>query len=253
MKKNMKNSSFKMSNEIIELALGSTAYGVPNIFRSKRLFNRIFWIFYILAATVTTFYYINACIREYLSYDLVTFIKKEYQQPAEFPAVTFSSVPKGGLSTKDLKNLFTADSRFGYDFSIGTNPDNHFELFESQERGTIFRFYSEKNMSNLSIPIKYSIFGGRDDSLQLVLKRNKNLTIWIHDRKSPPKIEAWNNHDSPINIMGGSTVYIEVEKTKNSILAEPYNNCFRNESSFEGNRTIIDYILQTKKLPRIMF
>jgi hypothetical protein len=45
-------------------------------------------------------------------------------------------------------------------------------------------------MSNLSIPIKYSIIGGRDDSLQLVLKRNKNLTIWIHDRKSPPKKEA---------------------------------------------------------------
>jgi hypothetical protein len=94
-KKSLKNSSFKMSNEIIELALGSTAYGVPNIFRSKRLFNRIFWIFYILAATVTTFYYINACIvfeslaREYLSYDVVTFIKKEYQQPAEIPAVTF--------------------------------------------------------------------------------------------------------------------------------------------------------------------
>ena len=105
-------------------------------------------------------------------------------------------------------------------------------------------------MSNHSIPIKYSIIGGKDDCFKLVLREKKDLTIWIHERKSPPKIEEWNNHDSPINIMGGSKVFIEIEKSKNSMLGEPYNHCFRDGSSFEGNRTIIDYILSIDQIYR---
>ena len=172
----------------------------------------------------------------------MSIIKTEYRQPFPFPTVTFCP----GLFSKELGHLIENSSRVGYDPAINTD----FELFKSEERGICFRFNSGKNMSNHSIPIKYSIIGGKDDCFKLVLKEKKDLTIWIHERKSPPKIEEWNNHDSPINIMGGSKVFIEIEKSKNSMLGEPYNHCFRDGSSFEGNRTIIDYILSIDQIYR---
>ena len=234
-----------MSDQIKQLTLSLTAYGIPNIFKSKRLINKIFWICFVLTAAAATCVYLTLTILGYLSYDVVTIVKNEYKQPAEFPAVTFCKFYS--KASNDLKFLLDNKfSRFGYDFTIGTDPDNHFEAFESQEFGRCFRFNSGKNMSNHSIPIKNSTIGGRDDCLQLKFKKNISVSLifWIHERKSPPRIELWENRDLPIIVNSKKTTYLVVDKVEDSKLDEPYNRCLKDPLSFKGNKTIIEYILR---------
>lgn len=68
----------EIKNEIDKLSQNSTAYGVPNLLRSRDLFNKIFWLSFIILSSATSCWYVYTGIFEYL----------EYQQPAAFPTVT---------------------------------------------------------------------------------------------------------------------------------------------------------------------
>ena len=220
----------------------STAYGLPNFIRSKRMFNRIFWLLFIIMSTGVSSYYVYAEIMEYFNYDLITIAKQKYDQPAQFPTVTFCA--KNGFY-QNLSQLMSKEIRFGYDYSIGTEPANHFEPFFNQDYGNCFRFNSGKNMTGHSIPIKNSTIGGRDDSFLLRVNSKHTLIVWIHDRKSPPKIQSRNNHDSPVFVSNNTKTYLIIDKTVDEKLPEPYNRCFKNVTVFKGNKTIIDFILNS--------
>ena len=73
--------SKEISSGILELLHGFTAYGIPNLFKSKRLFNRVFWIGFLFASAATAAYYIYESLLSYLSYDVVTIIKTNFKQP----------------------------------------------------------------------------------------------------------------------------------------------------------------------------
>jgi len=64
--------------ECVELAKGSTAYGIPNLLRSKRLFNKLFWLCFLLLGSAVTSFYIYESVNEYLSFEVVTVIRTEY-------------------------------------------------------------------------------------------------------------------------------------------------------------------------------
>jgi hypothetical protein len=219
----------------------STAYGVPHLFRSKRMFNRIFWLCFLVMSTIVSVYYVYAEIMEYFKYEVVTTAKYEYNQPAQFPTVTFCARNLGFHS--NLSQLVSRDIRFGYDYSIGVEPANHFESFSNQDHGTCFRFNSGKNLTGHSIPIKNTTIGGRDDSLLLRVNSIYTLIVWIHDRRSPPKIQNRNNHDSPVFVTNSTKTYLVIDKTVDEKLPEPYNRCLKDVTSFQGNMTIIHYIL----------
>lgn len=177
----MKNT---IKKEIKELALYSTAYGVPNLFRSKEETKKIFWLCFLLISSGVSTYYIYIAIFNYLEYDVVTIVKSEYDQPTPFPTITFCNRVNDYFKDYKPSQFIANISRFGYDFDVGTNPDNHFEAFISEDFGKCFRFNSGKNLSNHSIPIKNSTIGGRDDCflLQLDPKFSFSFTIWIHER-----------------------------------------------------------------------
>ena len=201
----MKNKMFsEIKNEIKNMAIGSTAYGVPNLFRSKRLLNKVFWLFFLVASSAVSCVYVYLSIIDYYKFDVVTLIETVYEQPTEFPTVTFCSY-NGLFNNYSLNQLISKNtSRFGYDFSIGMETDQHFSEFTSQELGRCFRFNSGLNMNNDTIPIKNSTIGGRDDFFWLEINapfsclENCRIVVWIHNKSAPPKIEQRNNHDSPI-------------------------------------------------------
>ena len=194
----MKN---QMKKEIKELLLACTAYGVSNLFRSKNLFSKILWIFFLFLSATGSCFYIYDAISTYLSHEIVTVIETQYEQPTQFPTVTLCSGDKY-FNGKNLTELIMNDenSRFGYDFDIKENPDDHFETFINQEYGKCFRFNSGKNISNHSILIKNSTVGGQDDSFTLNINspetcetKKCRIYVWIHSRTLPPKIESFNN------------------------------------------------------------
>jgi len=234
--------------ECVELAKGSTAYGIPNLLRSKRLFNKVFWLCFLLLGSAVTSFYIYESVNEYLSFEVVTVIRTEYEQPADFPVVTFCSETNGiihgpPIDMSNLSKIILPKSKFGYDDSIGSNPYNHFESFISQDYGQCYRFNSGKNMSNHSIEIKKSTIGGRDDSLELYFGENNGLVIFIHNKTLPPRLEMLNNHENPIFISNNSRTLIQIEKTLEYKQPEPYNQCLKDLRTFEKNKTIIKYIL----------
>jgi len=226
--------SIEIKKIIKELLLSSTAYGVPNFLKSERLFNKLFWIFFLLTSSITSCFYVHLSIRAYLENDVVTIIKTGYDQPAEFPTITFCSRIIGRLN--DLKGFKLVDMRFGY---VKINdPFDHLETFFTSN-GRCFRFNSGKNLSNHSIKIKKSIIGGRDDCFSLKINSDIGLNIWIHNKTSMPRIELYNTHDNYIAISNGTRSHIAIHKTVDSKLGLPYNQCFKDLKSFEENATLI--------------
>ena len=232
----------EIKKEITKLSVCSTAYGVPNLFRSEHLFNRVLWIFFLVASTVATCYWVYYGICDYLKYDVVTLVQTVYEQPLEFPTITFCPIPKDNFRNYSLNQIVNG-SQFGYDMSIGFDPDNHFETFISQRYGRCYKFNGGKNLSNHSIPMKKATIGGRNDCFKLNLNSATELFIWIHNKSSPPVIQNNNNHDDPIRIAKGTSNYLMIEKTIESKLGEPYSRCINDPTNFRQNKTIIDHIL----------
>ena len=159
-----------MKKEIFQLIEFSTAYGLPNIFRSKRFFNKIFWTTFLIVSMALAAYYIVNDLADYFNYEVVTTVKTEYDQPTEFPTVSFCSKQTHLYdSMNSLEFSSDADSVFSSDAGVTDDPENHYESFISPLYGKCFRFNSGKNMTNHSIPIKNSGGGIRLLSLQYML------------------------------------------------------------------------------------
>jgi hypothetical protein len=229
-------------HKIVELMHGFTAHGISNLSKSKRIFNKIYWLFFLFASGITCFYYVFNEINEYFNYEVVTVIKSVYEQPSEFPTITFCLLETSHLNEFNLSKA--KQIKFGFDYSIGSDPVNHFESFNSQDMGKCYRFNSGKNMKNDLIPIKYSTIGGRDDSFLIKMNAEFSLTVWIHNRASSPRIQFQNNHDDPVFVSSATSAYLAVEKTVDMKMGEPYNECLKNVTAFQRNKTIIDYILK---------
>ena len=119
---------FKQAQKsMTKLVLVSTAYGIPNVFRSNRIFNKIFWLIFLLISTAMASVYIYRGIMAYYNYEVVTLIKQDYGQPTEFPAITFCSLKLYHFENKSLNELIEVAS-FGYDYGIADNISNHLEL-----------------------------------------------------------------------------------------------------------------------------
>lgn len=61
----------KIRTNISEMLAESTAYGLPRIFKSKKIFFKIFWFAFFILGMITSFYYIIKAINNYLEYDVI--------------------------------------------------------------------------------------------------------------------------------------------------------------------------------------
>jgi len=234
----------EITKEISVLLQGSTSYGVPNLVRSKHLLSKILWICFLITAAIFSFFFTYSVIFDFLEYKVITNIELKYDQPAEFPTITVCC--ENGREDDCLDQII--DYRFGYDISsLDNGLKNNLEIFLNQDYGKCFRFNSGKNLSNHSIPAKNSTIGGRNDCLKLSFNTTKTILVWVHEKNSPPKIENYENHDNPIYISANTRSNLVIERTVDLKLAEPYNKCLKDPTSFEGNKTIIDYILKTNQ------
>ena len=230
-----------LKEKAIELIQETTVYGLPKLLRSKQIFSKVLWLIFLLLSPIPAFIFIYKDIVDFSDLNVVTAIKTEYDQPTEFPTVTFCSF------LPNLYDNFSApgplsSSHFAGDFDIGMNPNNHYESFMTP-LGKCYRFNSGKNMKNESIPIKNSTFGGIWDAFYLDLYAPYGLAVWIHNKTSPPLIEGRNEIIASPERLN----HISVEKTFESKLEEPYNHCLKNVSTFNKNKTIIDFFLNKKQ------
>jgi gas vesicle protein len=98
-------------------------------------------------------------------------------------------------------------------------------------------------MTNHTIPIKNSTFGGEYDAYYLSIYAPLGIKVWVHNKSTLPKIER-----DMIFASSGFFTHIAVERTFESKLEEPYSRCLKDVSKFEKNKKLIDYFLNRNLL-----
>ena len=155
MPSNKISSTNRLKKQVLALLRALTAYGVPKLINSKKVLNKIFWIFYLCISAVLSIWFINGTINDYLSYDVVTKIESVYEQPSKLPTVSFCSYSSQGFGNKSLQKLIK-ECWISLDSNCLKNPNKYFESYINENGKHCYRFNSGKNLTNHSIPFFYS-------------------------------------------------------------------------------------------------
>ena len=139
----------EIKNNLSEILGESTAYGLPKIFKSKRIFLKIFWLAFFLMGSIASIYYIVQSINSYLLYEVIPKIEIINENPMQFPTITFCNNDKS--FNKDLIDFCSFNKK-------QNNCIDNFQMFYStwyEHSGNCLQFNSGRNSS---IPILNSIF-----------------------------------------------------------------------------------------------
>lgn len=236
----------KRTNEIIN---DCTIFGLPNIFKRENVSNKLYWLTFVLIGSLFSIYLTYSSVMDYYNFDIVTKIESIFEQPTQFPTLSFCPEDNFEFNNKKLKEHVISNCLVVTDNSCYTYAENYFEPFtksmKENKSSQCYRFNSGKNINGSSIiPFLNSTIGGKDDSLFVEIKTSSGLNLWIHDYRSPPYYEYDNNHGSYLQLSSGLKYHIVIDKVTESRLDLPYNDCFKDLTDFNLNRSIIDYIEQ---------
>jgi len=226
-----------------DLLATSTAYGVPKIVLSKRLFLKFFWTVFLLLSSSASVVFVKDNIDFYFEYEVITKIESIFKQPLVFPTVTFCPYNNGAFDNRSIKDIISG-CYFNSDDKCMKNPEELFEKFTSSF-GTCYRFNSGRNLSGFSgFPILISTIGGRDDSLIMYLKNvSIGIQVWIHDQSSPPQFDYLKDYEgSMFYVPNNCHSQIGIHKIVDEKLGLPYNMCYKDVNEFPYDKTIINYI-----------
>lgn len=229
-------SNFK--TVLYEILSNSTIYGLCNLIASRNVYSRALWILFIILSFVLCLKFTYDTILNYLRYDTITKISQVYENPSQFPTLTFcSSTPLEKSLEKSITNCY-----FGFDTGCLKQPYSYFEIFNNTIFKSCFRFNSGRNNSGEPTQILNSIVGGRDDSFFISTTFKARHFLWIHNYSKTPKLASYLDGDVNKIVIGpGFYTVIEIEKTVVSRQPKPYSNCYKNVSDFEKNKTLIEY------------
>jgi hypothetical protein len=208
------------------LTVSSLAY-LLSPFRSKRLLIKILWSLFILMFVFLSIYYVILNIIDYLKYDTITSIQTIYESESEFPTVSICSQFETKLDVKILNFWFNAKEQ---------SLESDLKAYNDSSFGQCLRFNSDTT-------IKYSKKSGSEDGLTFHLYLNTSLDygdlyISIHNHTKTPETI----HNKGYSISSGFKNYFSVKRIKDEKLEQPYNDCYKNVSQSNFNKTIINYL-----------
>jgi hypothetical protein len=231
----------EIKTNLCEILSESTAYGLPKIFKSKRIFFKIFWLAFILFGSIASIYFIIDSMNNYLKYEVIPKIEIIHEIPISFPTITFCS---NESLNKDLIDFCSFSKE-------ENNCKDYFQMYYAAwytvawYNSNCLQFNSGKNRSNHSIPILNSA-GGIDNGLIISFKSDLSIYIWIDDPASISFINGVSfKKSSDYYLNYESFIYSEFQLTKTVEykLGPPYNPCFiDNLNNFDLNKTIINYL-----------
>ena len=91
-----------IKQKLKEFGLVSTVYGIPNLLRSTRSFHKILWTCFIIISTTICCWLVYDTVLNFLDYKVVTLVHSVYEQPTQYPTISFCSY-SSKLSFKDKK------------------------------------------------------------------------------------------------------------------------------------------------------
>jgi len=236
---------------ILEMIEVSSFHGIPNMFRTKKLFNTIIWLFCFIISATACFILIIQSIVLYFSYSHTTSIEIIYEKPLQFPAVSFCSLSSAFNSTNHSLTDSLIECQFDGNTKCFYHPNEAFSWYMDPMYGKCYIFNSGTNMNkNKSIDLFNNSLTGRISSFQMTLKEKVGLLVYIHNQtRVPYPFEYLNNLNSDsIFTTTGYVTDINFERIISERLSKPYNNCIKDpETEFTGNKSIINYILKSIK------
>jgi hypothetical protein len=122
----------------------------------------------------------------------------------------------------------------------------YLEVYNDSSFGKCYRFNSGLNMYNKTIPIKRSKRGGPSDGLHIYLNTSiefERLYIFIHNHTFKPSTII----NKGYWISSNTDLSIVLKKIFDQKLEQPFNDCYKNISEFNLNKTLIEFF-QSKNL-----
>ena len=239
MTKESKKSIVK--NCVYDLLESTTAHGIPNILRSKRLIIKLFWTLCLLSSIATCAYIARTTILNYLDYGKNTEIATIYEEKSQFPTVSICNTPTD-LARSILAFMF--DQKIIYTM----NSTDYFEEFTDPFYGNCFRFNSGKNRSKHDVDIVKSNMAGISYGFNLILESNlaadfNQIHLYIHNYTERPLTLL----NKGFTVLSGTKSFFLVERTFNERLEFPYNDCLKDPADFKLNKTVINYFIDNNR------
>jgi hypothetical protein len=235
----------KIKKRTIELLEESSANGLPNIFRARNMIISIMWLIFTILSAFAGSYFVIDSIIDFLKYNTLTTLHQISEQKSQFPTISICGSPSFNVS---IDQLFL---RVRFDRIDDTNFSRLFEEFNDNIFGKCYRFNSGRNIYNETYDILNATTRGKPNNLKITFNLDvpegydfKEIVIYIHNHSSPPY--EMDNGGYWLNI--GSWNYYEMEREFYSVLGEPYNDCLKDVSSFKFNKSLIDFISNSKRI-----
>lgn len=231
----------KIKNAVSEILATTTVHAIPNIYRSKRVFIKLFWTLCLLASIGASSYFTTITLIRFFEYGTNTEIETYNEEESQFPTVSICSVRS--LNASSLIHLeFNTDAKISVD-----NSSYYLEEFIDPIYKKCFRFNSGKNMLNKSTAILSSSLAGKINGFRIKLKVKindfSNLYVLIHNYTENPITLL----HKAFSITSGTYNHFAVEKTFNKRLGSPYSSCLKDISQFKLNKTIVNFFIETNR------
>ena len=236
----IKTKQKKILEKSIEIALGSSSHGIPNMFRNDKTCLKLMWIMLFLMGTSMAIYTVVNSIFSYFNYDVVTSINVINEIPTEFPAITFFiqrnnkvKTPLNKLINHCKFNTFSCNITENY---FKTNKDKYgFISYTFMNRnsflgGKYFALSLGLNLENITFD-NSSIY----DGIRLIV-HNSTYDSNYYTGASP----------NGFNLETGFQYEISIKKIFTYKLGQPYNNCLKNVKSIDAfDSDLFRYILKS--------
>ncbi len=97
------NKLQKIKEKSLNLVLASTSHGLPNIFRTERIFIKILWFILFLFFSAIGLLMVAQSISNFFNYETLTLIELIYENPIRFPDTTLINMnnPRSNASINE--------------------------------------------------------------------------------------------------------------------------------------------------------
>jgi len=202
------------------------------------------WSFLTITSASIGSYYVIDAVLGYLRFKTVSKIEVITEKQVPFPAISICAYP-------NFNNSFNKTNSYTRFNDILETDFNKYEEFYDVILGKCFRYNSGKNIYNHSYEIHKSTIKGIKYGYRVnmfIQIPNEydfvEIYLFIHNQSLPP-FDTFSGHG--YWIMPGSFNYFEVERVFYQKLEAPYSDCLKDVKSFKLNKTLIEYILQSKR------
>jgi len=208
-------------------------------FRSKRILIKIIWFKFLVISLFLSVYFVKKNLDDFFDYETISSIQTITEDKSQFPTVAICSYELRNMIIRPVVVWFNGKA-------LIKEWQNHFDTYQDLSYGRCYRFNSGRNMSNHTIPIKYSKFEGFYYSfrIQFTLDNKEStrtdfLVVSIFNQTMMPA--TIRNKEFYIG-KGSQNTYV-VKRIFDQKLEYPYNNCYKDVYLNPPNNTfLIDYI-----------